>query len=294
MRVFLYSEILKEENVHLVKDFISDLLSNKIDLCIYSVFKDQLIRKLGSLPENVSFVSNKREFSSSNIDYVITLGGDGTILKAIQIIEDQKVPIIGVNMGRLGFLSSVEKHKMPDIIPAILNNNIQCEPRTLLRLNSNIPIFKEAPYALNDFTLHKRDTSSMVTIHVYINDKFLNSYWADGIIVATPTGSTGYSLSCGGPIVFPESGNFVITPIAPHNLNVRPLIISDTSKLRIHIEGRSENYMCTLDSKYETITSDHEIIITKNNFDIVLATLEDIDFMRTIRNKLMWGLDKRN
>jgi NAD+ kinase len=134
----------------------------------------------------------------------------------------------------------------------------------------------------------------MVTIHVYINDKFLNSYWADGIIVATPTGSTGYSLSCGGPIVFPESGNFVITPIAPHNLNVRPLIISDTSKLRIHIEGRSENYMCTLDSKYETITSDHEIIITKNNFDIVLATLEDIDFMRTIRNKLMWGLDKRN
>ncbi len=246
------------------------------------------------MPQNIVYVSDKQEFSKSEIDYVITLGGDGTILKAIKIIEDQNVPIIGVNMGRLGFLSSVEKHKMPNIIPAILNGNVLCQNRSLIRLNSNIPIFENAPYALNDFTLHKRDTSSMVTIHVYIDDKFLNSYWADGIIVSTPTGSTGYSLSCGGPIVFPESGNFVITPIAPHNLNVRPLVISDSSKLRLHIEGRSENYLCTLDSKYETVTSEHEITLTRNNFDIVLATLEDIDFMKTIRNKLMWGLDKRN
>ena len=294
MRIFIFSEVLKEENVNLVRDFISDLIKHKIDLFIYNVFKKELERNLISLPENVSYVSDKLEFSKSEIDYVITLGGDGTILKAIKIIEDQNVPIIGVNMGRLGFLSSVEKHKMPDIIPAILNGNVLRQNRSLLRLNSNIPIFENAPYALNDFTLHKRDTSSMVTIHVYIDDKFLNSYWADGIIVSTPTGSTGYSLSCGGPIVFPESGNFVITPIAPHNLNVRPLVISDSSKLRLHIEGRSENYLCTLDSKYETVTSEHEITLTRNNFDIVLATLEDIDFMKTIRNKLMWGLDKRN
>lgn len=294
MKVFIFSEVLKDENVKLVKDFIFDLLSNDIKLFIYKGFMSELDQKIGSLPKTIKYISNNVEFAKSDIDFVVTLGGDGTILKAIRIIEDQYVPIIGVNMGRLGFLSSVEKYKMPDIIPAIKSKNIHCEPRTLLRLDSNLPIFEKAPYALNDFTLHKRDTSSMVTIHVYVNDKFLNSYWADGIIVSTPTGSTGYSLSCGGPIVFPESGNFVITPIAPHNLNVRPLVISDTSRLKLHIEGRSENYLCTMDSRYETVTSDHIITITKNNFDIVLATLEDIDFMRTIRNKLMWGLDKRN
>jgi NAD+ kinase len=197
-------------------------------------------------------------------------------------------------MGRLGFLSSVEKTKMAQIIQGIERNTINYEPRTLLGINSNIPLFIDSPFALNDFTLHKRDTSSMVTIHAAIDGKYLNTYWADGLIVSTPTGSTGYSLACGGPIVFPESSNFVITPIAPHNLNVRPLVISDSAEITLQIEGRSENFLCTLDNRYETVTHEHMVKIKKNDFTITLGTLENTEFMNTIRQKLMWGLDKRN
>lgn len=294
MKLFIYSEKLKKKNVELVQSFINDIINTNFELYIYKAFKPELESHNINLSEHIKWIDNAKEFKHNKIDYVITLGGDGTILRAVRIVEGEKVPIIGVNMGRLGFLSSVEKVKVPDIIPAIKEGNVHLEQRTLLKLESNLPIFDDAPYALNDFTLHKRDTSSMVTIHVYVNDKFLNSYWADGIIISTPTGSTGYSLACGGPIVFPGSGNFVITPVAPHNLNVRPLVISDSSKIKLHIEGRSENFLCTLDSRYKTVTEDHTIIIKKNDFEIVLATLEDINFMKTIRNKLMWGLDKRN
>lgn len=293
MKLFLYSEVLKEKNIDLVVDFINDIVNDGHDLYVYGPYQVELESHNDKLPE-YQYISTKLEFKNILPDYVITMGGDGTILNAVKIIEDTNVPIIGVNMGRLGFLSSVEKNKMPDILTALKSGKIHLEKRTLLNVVSNLPIFEDAPYALNDFTLHKRDTSSMVTIHVYVNDKFLNSYWADGIIVSTPTGSTGYSLACGGPIVFPESGNFVITPVAPHNLNVRPLIISDTAKIKMQIEGRSENFLCTMDSRYQTVTHEHIITIQRNSFDIVLATLDDINFMKTIRNKLMWGLDKRN
>ena len=164
----------------------------------------------------------------------------------------------------------------------------------MLKLECNKSLFDSLPYALNDFTLHKRDTSSMVTIHTYVNGKFLNSYWADGIVVSTATGSTGYSLSCGGPIIFPTSKNMVITPVAPHNLNVRPIVLSKDSKISFEIEGRSENFLCTLDSRYETITSEHRIVVQKADFTINLAHPNDITFMKTIRGKLMWGLDRRN
>ncbi len=293
MKLFIFSEVLKPKNIDLVITFINDVVSQEIDLYIYEAFQKELEPFQDRLP-NYKLLSNKEDFKAIMPDYVVTMGGDGTILNAVKVIEGTNVPIIGVNMGRLGFLSSVEKNKMPDILTALKSGNIHLEKRTLLNVVSNIPIFTDAPYALNDFTLHKRDTSSMVTIHVSVNDNFLNSYWADGIIVSTPTGSTGYSLACGGPIVFPESGNFVITPVAPHNLNVRPLIISDTAKITMQIEGRSENFLCTMDSRYQTVTQDHIITIQRNSFDIVLATLDDINFMKTIRNKLMWGLDKRN
>jgi len=293
MNLFIYSEKLKPENKAIVKSFLQSLHAAGINLFLFNKYVDELKGIASDLPL-YHVISTHKQFKEAKINYTITLGGDGTILSAVRIIQDSLVPIIGVNMGRLGFLSSVEKHKMPDIIDAVLSNNVHLEKRSLLKLSSNRPIFNEASYALNDFTLHKRDTSSMITIHVSVNDKFLNSYWADGIIVSTPTGSTGYSLACGGPIVFPESGNFIITPIAPHNLNVRPLIISDNATIKLRVEGRSENFLCTLDSRYETITDEHEITIRKNDFEIVLATLEDINFMKTIRNKLMWGLDKRN
>lgn len=164
----------------------------------------------------------------------------------------------------------------------------------MIYLESNLPLFGNLRFALNDCTLLKRDTSSMITLHTFINGAYLNSYWADGIIVATPTGSTGYSLSCGGPIVFPNSGNFVLTPVAPHNLNVRPVVISDDSVISFEIEGRAENFLCTLDSRFEPITSAHQLAVRKNDFKIRLVTLQDIGFMDTIRNKLAWGTDSRN
>ncbi len=176
----------------------------------------------------------------------------------------------------------------------LASGSYKLEERTLIQTHCDLPLFIEKPYALNDFTLSKRDTSSMVTIHAYIDGEFLNSYWADGIIISTPTGSTGYSLSCGGPIIFPKSENFVITPVAPHNLNVRPIVLSDESVIKLEIEGRGENFLATLDSRFESITSDHIITIKKADFKIKLIDLEHISFNTTIHNKLMWGLDSRN
>ena len=181
-------------------------------------------------------------------------------------------------------------------IDKVLKGLYHIEERSMVFVESNIPIFGETRFGLNDFTLHKRDTSSMMVIHAYVNDDFLNSYWADGIIVSTPTGSTGYSLSCGGPIVFPGSGNFIITPVAPHNLNVRPLVISDNSVISFEIEGRNpnENFLCTLDSRFETITSSHRISVKKCAFGARLIILNDVTFLRTISEKLYWGSDTRN
>ena len=293
MNIYIYSEVIKQEHKNVILDLLDQVQQEGAQLYVNSSFANQLIAH--ELPIGpYKLVDDYFAFMDAKIDYTITLGGDGTILNAVKIVRNSKVPIIGVNLGRLGFLSSVEKSKTPLILESINRGAIHTEQRTLLHLSSNIPMFEEAPFALNDFTLHKRDTSSMVTIHTYINGKFLNTYWSDGIIVCTPTGSTGYSLACGGPIVFPESGNFVITPIAPHNLNVRPLVISDNSELTIKIDGRSKNFMCTLDSRYETVTQHHVMTIKKCDFNIVLGTLEDINFMKTIRHKLMWGTDKRN
>ena len=212
---------------------------------------------------NVVYVSDKQEFSKSEIDYVITLGGDGTILQATTLIRDLAIPILGVNLGRLGFLASIEERYIAESFDQIDSSRYHIDRRSMIYLESSPSIFGDMPFALNDFTLHKRDTSSMITIHTYINGDYLNSYWADGLIVATPTGSTGYSLSCGGPIIFPNSGNFIITPVAPHNLNVRPLVISDDAVISFEIEGRTENFLSTLDSRFETITSEHQLSVRK-------------------------------
>ena len=188
----------------------------------------------------------------------------------------------------------MEKTKIEESIDLLISGNYTFDYRNLLYLESNEPLFGDIPFALNDCTLLKRDTSSMITIHTFINGAYLNSYWADGIIMATPTGSTGYSLSCGGPIIFPDSGNFVITPVAPHNLNVRPVVISDDSVVSFEIEGRAENFLCTLDSRFETVTSLHQLAVRKNDFTIRLVQLPEQGFLTTIRQKLAWGADRRN
>ncbi len=292
MKILLFGRFIKEKNYPSLLKVIKEAEKRKFELYTNDMVYDHLDNIIDT--PNIKLIKGYAELAKEKIDLVLTLGGDGTILQATTIIQDLGIPILGVNLGRLGFLASVEEKYISESFDQIDAGRYQIEERSMIYLESAPGIFGSTPYALNDFTLHKRDTSSMITIHTYINGDYLNSYWADGLIVATPTGSTGYSLSCGGPIVFPNTGNFIITPVAPHNLNVRPLVISDTSVISFEIEGRSENFLCTLDSRFETITSDHQLAVRKCDFNTKLLSLKNITFLRTIHEKLYWGSDNRN
>lgn len=293
MQVVIYSQLLKEKDIPHVQELFDLLAAENFSTYVYGPYLEEL-RPHITFSRDVGVFENHVDFRLKKFDMVITLGGDGTILKAATLIRDAGIPILGINLGRLGFLARVEKTRLAETLRLMARGRYETETRDMLYLESNLPIFGETPFALNDCTLLKRDTSSMVTIHTYINGAYLNSYWADGIIIATPTGSTGYSLSCGGPIVFPGSGNFVITPVAPHNLNVRPIVISDDSIVSFEIEGRAENFLCTLDSRFETITSVHSLAVRKNDFKLILVKLPGLTFMDTLRGKLNWGSDRRN
>lgn len=228
------------------------------------------------------------------LDFLISIGGDGTILDTITTVRESNVPIIGINTGRLGFLANNPKMEVESAIYNLKNGNFKIDKRTLLKLDSSQNQFGIDNFALNEFTVHKKASSTMMTIHVSVNGEFLNSYWADGLIIATPTGSTAYSLSCGGPVLSPGSDNFVITPIAPHNLNLRPLVVRDDVKINVKIDGREKEFLTTLDSRSATIDKEIEMEITKADFNINLIQFHDQNFFSTIRNKLMWGLDARN
>ena len=293
MKIFIYAQKVKEEDHEVIKSLFSQLHSKGIELSLYEGSREE-IDGIPSLEKNHRYIASYREFRDYRPDLVITLGGDGTILMATTIVRETEVPILGVNMGRLGFLSSIERVRVLDSIDFIVEGKYAIDARVMLEIESNLPLFEDTPFALNDFTVHKNNTSAMVTVHTYIDDIFLNTYWADGLIISTPTGSTGYSLACGGPIIFPGTGNWALTPIAAHNLNVRPLIISDESKIKLMVKGRSDKYLATLDSRHEEASTDHEITVKKCGFKTMLAVPFDVNFMGTIRDKLMWGLDKRN
>jgi len=287
MRVAIYGQKYKDEHREYLDTLLAKLRSMSYETFMFKDYADQT-------GEDYDTYHTHEELTGLNPDLMITLGGDGTILGATILIQDMNLPILGINLGRLGFLASTEKNKIETALDAWDKGDYRIEERSMISATSNIPIFTENNIALNDFTLLKRDTSSMIKVHSYINDKFLNSYWADGLIVATPTGSTGYSLSCGGPIIFPTSGNFAITPVAPHNLNVRPIVVPDDSEITFKIEGRSEHFLCTLDSRFETVSADHEITVKRSELTTKLVFLPEIEFMKTIRQKLSWGFDKRN
>jgi NAD+ kinase len=293
MQVLIYSRIFKENDAAVVQEVFDCLQDNGITVYVYTPYLEQLYGKI-RFKKDVGSFDNHLDFSVKKIDYVITLGGDGTILHAITLIRQAETPILGINLGRLGFLANVEKKKIKEAITSLKNGTISLDERRLLQLDSNIPIFGELNFALNDCTLLKRDTSSMITIHTYLNGAFINSYWADGVIISTPTGSTGYSLSCGGPIIFPHSSNFVITPVAPHNLSMRPIVVSDNAVVSFEVEGRADNFLCTLDSRFETITSDHLLAVKKCQFSAKIVRLADTNFLSTLREKLACGSDKRN
>jgi len=293
MQIVVYGRIGKKKDFPIIQSFFDILAEEGISAYVNKNYLESLRGNI-DFKNDVGVFEGYLDFKTRNFDYVITLGGDGTILNAVAEVRDSDVPILGINLGRLGFLASIEKEKIKEAIGLLKAGRYGFSERTLLQLESNHPMFGEIPFAMNDCTLLKRDTSSMIVIHTFINGAYLNSYWADGLIVSTPTGSTGYSLSCGGPIIFPNSGNFVITPVAPHNLNVRPIVISDNSVISFEVEGRAENFLCTLDARFETITSEFQLAVRKCDFNVKLVQLHGWSFMHTIREKLMWGTDTRN
>lgn len=293
MQVVVFGKVVKEVDLPCIQSLFDALHEEGINAFVFRPYLDQLKGKVVFRRE-VGIFEDHRDFKVKQLDYCITLGGDGTILAAILHIRNNGVPVLGINLGRLGFLAGIEKRRISEAVRLLKHGMYEVENRSLLYLESNLPLFGDAPFALNDCTLLKRDTSSMITIHAFINGAYLNSYWADGVIVATPTGSTGYSLSCGGPIIFPDSNSFVITPVAPHNLNVRPIVISDDSVISFEVEGRAESFLCTLDSRSESITSAHQLAIRKNDFDIQLIRIPGAGFLETMREKMNWGADMRN
>jgi NAD+ kinase len=293
MNVALYSRFLKPEHIPTTQQLIDCLVQAGAKIYLYEDFQRSFQNRISIASDTPTFARHQ-DLIALNLDFFITLGGDGTILDAATMVRHLQIPIMGVNLGRLGFLAMMEKHRIEQAVQALKTNSFVLDTRTLLYLESSEPIFGETNFALNDFAIHKRDTSSMVIIHTYLNGEFLNSYWADGIIVATPTGSTGYSLSCGGPIIAPNSNNFVLTPVAPHNLNVRPIVIADDAVLSFEIEGRSENFLCTLDSRYRTIQASCQLAVRRADFTIRLVRFTDRNFLYMIREKLNWGIDSRN
>ena len=289
MKALIYGQKWKEEN-----DTYIQILLNKLDKeDVEYAFSENMALE-APRPYNQLVIKTQDELAQFAPDVIITLGGDGTILSAVTLIRELEIPILGINLGRLGFLASIEQQRIEEAINLFLAKKYTISERAMLELISDPKSFGSENYALNDFTILKRDNNSMIVLHTYVDGEFLNSYWADGLIVSTPTGSTGYNLSCGGPIMFPTSDNFILTPVAPHNLNVRPVLLSSHHELSFKIEGRSENYLCTLDSRHTTVTSDYDLRIRKNKFSTKLIRLKGDNFMSTIRSKLHWGLDKRN
>jgi len=292
MKAAIYSRIMEEGQQKDVQLFFDELANQKIEPVIFQHFFEQ-IRDSINLPSGTKTFALSEDLTEE-IEFIISLGGDGTLLDTVTLVRDKDISIMGINFGRLGFLASIGREEVRSAVKAIAQRTYVTDKRTLIHLDANLPLFGNVPYALNEFSLHKRDVAPMIKIHTYLNGEFLNTYWADGLIVATPTGSTGYSLSCNGPVVFPESGSFVITPVAPHNLNVRPIIVPDDNVISFEIESRSEQIICALDSRREIVSKNVQLAVKKESFDLSLVRLSENNFLQTLRNKLTWGLDKRN
>jgi NAD+ kinase len=292
MKVAIYSRGLEPEQEGQLLTLLEELTRFRIKICLFKGLTGPH-SAVNMLPIEFSVFATHKDLDES-IDCIISLGGDGTMLDTAVLVRDKGIPILGVNFGRLGFLASLGKENLPSAVEALVNGSYVVDHRTLLHLDANIKLFGDAPFALNEFAIHKRDTSPMIRIHTYLNGEFLNSYWADGLIVSTPTGSTGYNMSCNGPIVFPESGTFVITPVAPHSLNVRPIVISDNNIVSFEVEGRTEQIICALDARREIVDKDIQLAVKKEEFNVNLLRLNENSFLSTLREKLTWGLDKRN
>ena len=292
MTIAIFGSPYPEHFSKYIQHLIKKLETEYINLIIeeeFSVFLENNIRFNKSIS-----TFNSYETLKNKADFLLSIGGDGTLLKAVTYVRESEIPIMGINTGRLGFISSISADQIDDAITDILKGNYTINERTLLELGSDKKLFKDKNFALNEVAVSKKDTSSMIRIDAYVDDEFLNTYWADGLVVSTPTGSTGYSLSCGGPIIMPGTNNIIITPNAPHNLNVRPIVIDDNSVIKLKVEDRDQLALVSLDSRSRAFDSETELIIKKANFKVRLVQPQNNSLIKTIRHKLMWGLDKRS
>lgn len=291
MKVAIYSRVTEEQHAD-VQQLFDELAKERIQIMIFRPFYEN-IRSNFRFDGEVELFDSGDQLDNS-IDFVISLGGDGTLLDTVTLVTDKQIPVLGINFGRLGFLASIGKKELHSAVSSLVNGTYVIDDRSLIHLDASQPIFNNMPFGLNEFAIHKTDTSPMIKIHTYLNGEFLNTYWADGVIVATPTGSTGYSLSCNGPVMFPDSCSFVITPVAPHNLNVRPVIVPDTNIISFEVESRSDHIICALDSRKQIVEKNIQLAVRRESFDISLVRLNENNFLSTLREKLYWGLDTRN
>ncbi|HEY0059457.1 MAG TPA: NAD kinase [Flavisolibacter sp.] len=292
MKVAVYSRILELSQQKDVQLFFDELKAEGITPVIFKPFFSE-VRHHITLPDTLETFSSYEDLAS-DIDFLVSLGGDGTLLDTITLVRNKNIPVVGINFGRLGFLASIGRDELSNAVKALARRSFVVDKRSLIHMDSNLALFDDVPYALNEFAIHKRDVSPMVKIHTYLNGELLNTYWADGLIVATPTGSTGYNLSCQGPIIFPDASSFVITPIAPHNLNVRPIVVPSNTIISFEVESRSDEIIVALDSRREIVNKNIQLAIRQETFMLNLVRLNENNFLQTLRNKLLWGLDKRN
>ncbi len=292
MKIALHGLQLKNEAVPYLVEMLNYLESKNAALTIHQPYAEQLKSQGINLPAHQTYV-HRNELSAS-LDTVYSLGGDGTLLDALTFVGEKQIPILGINTGRLGFLATTPRDAIIPALEHVHQGEMTYDERTLIQLDSDKNLFEGLNFALNEFSIIKRDSASMIVIHTYLDDEYLNSYWADGLLISTPTGSTGYSLSCGGPLVAPQSNIFIITPVNPHNLNVRPMVVPDTGVLSFKIEGRNQNFLAVLDSRSETVDQEIKLTVRKAAFKAKLISLPDHHFFKTLRSKLNWGLDMRN
>lgn len=294
MKIALFGQYYQENTSLIVTNVIEVLKNHKAEIFFEKNFHEALKNNLNTIEAYKTF-DHQTDLDDS-FSFLISIGGDGTILRAATFVRDKNIPIVGVNSGRLGFLATVQIKHIEKFLPKLFTKDFKISKRTLLSLtcNPSNPDLKELNFALNEVTVSRKDTTSMITIETYLNNEYLNSYWADGLIVSTPTGSTGYSLSCGGPVLMPENSSLVITPIAPHNLTARPLVIPDNIEIKLSVSGREEQFLISLDSRIISVPKETQLIIKKSPFQILMVDFFEEGFLKTIRKKLLWGEDKRN
>lgn len=292
MNVAIYGKKINKQTASHYVQFLAILKDFGWNPILEKELKEQLVKKVGIASNYDEF--NSREEFKHGIDLAFSIGGDGTFIKTVSYIRDSGVPILGINTGRLGFLANISTDQLEETMELVRNKDYVFQARSLLKIETESSIFGDENIALNEVTLHKKDNASMITVHASLDDNYLNSYWADGLIVGTPTGSTAYNLSCGGPIVTPGCQIHLLTPIAPHNLNVRPMVVPDHLPIKLSVEGRERTYLISIDGNSKSISQGEEVIVKKADFMINVIKFKDNNFLDTIRNKMLWGLDKRN